>query len=165
MQTLSKGFGLAGIRVGISFQTPDFAQILANTKAPYSIGTPTAAVALRALSKENIRATEEKAAHLKKNRTWLLNTFKREFPNSLAPALGNNDANFVMVPVYSKLGPPRLDNVRSAAIYKRLAEAKGVVVRFRGNEVGCEACLRITIGTDEECEAVVEKLREAFREL
>jgi histidinol-phosphate aminotransferase len=52
MQTLSKGFGLAGIRMGISFQSPDLAQILANTKAPYSIGTPTASVALRALSKE-----------------------------------------------------------------------------------------------------------------
>jgi len=52
MQTLSKGFGLAGIRMGISFQSPELAQILANTKAPYSIGTPTATVALRALSKE-----------------------------------------------------------------------------------------------------------------
>lgn len=165
MQTLSKGFGLAGIRMGISFQTPEFAQILANTKAPYSIGTPTASLALRALSKENLRATEEKAEHLKKNRTWLLDVLKRDFSGSIGPHLGNNDANFIMVPVYSKAGAPTLDNVRAVAIYKRLAEEKGVVVRFRGNELGCEACLRITIGTDEECKTLVEKLREALDEI
>lgn len=165
MQTLSKGFGLAGIRMGISFQTPEFAQILANTKAPYSIGTPTASLALRALSKENLQATEEKVKHLQKNRTWLLDTLKRDFSESIGPHLGNNDANFIMVPVYSRAGAPQLDNVRAVAIYKRLAEEKGVVVRFRGNELGCEACLRMTIGTDEECKTLVEKLKEALDEI
>jgi histidinol-phosphate aminotransferase len=165
MQTLSKGFGLAGIRMGISFQTPEFAQILANTKAPYSIGTPTATLALRALSEENLRATEAKAVHLKKNRTWLLDVLKRDFTKSIGAPSGNNDANFIMVPVFSKAGAPRLDNVRAMAIYKRLAEEKGVVVRFRGNELGCEACLRMTIGTDKECETLVEKLREALEEI
>lgn len=165
MQTLSKGFGLAGIRMGISFQTPEFAQILANTKAPYSIGTPTASLALRALSKENLKLTEEKAETIKKNRDWLLDVLKRDFADSIAPHLGNNDANFIMVPVYSRAGAPQLDNVRSAAIYKRLAEEKGVVVRFRGNEIGCEACLRMTIGTDDECKTLVEKLREALDEI
>ena len=52
MQTLSKGFGLAGIRLGISIAAPALTQILTNAKAPYNISTPTAALALRALKPE-----------------------------------------------------------------------------------------------------------------
>jgi len=44
-----------------------------------------------------------------------------------------------------------------------MAERDRVVVRFRGNEVGCEACLRITVGTRDECERVVERLRELLQ--
>jgi histidinol-phosphate aminotransferase len=51
------------------------------------------------------------------------------------------------------------DNKKAERIYKSMAENDQVVVRFRGNEVGCEACLRITVGTAEECRVVVEKLK------
>jgi len=69
-----------------------------------------------------------------------------------------------MIPVLSKDGA-RLDNVRSQKVYKALAEDNGVVVRFRGNEPGCEACLRITIGSEEENAVVVRKLEVVLREL
>lgn len=165
MQTLSKGFGLAGIRMGISFQSPALAQILANTKAPYTIGTPTAALTMKALSPANLRGMEEKTRHLKVNRAWLLDTLARDFAASIGPPQGANDANFVLVPVYGKAGGKQVDNARAVLIYKKLAEEKGVVVRYRGNEVGCEACLRITIGTDDECRAAIEKLREVLTEV
>lgn len=99
------------------------------------------------------------------NRTWLVEALAKEFPDSVGPPLGANDANFVLVPIYARSGPPTLDNARSAALYKRLAEEKGVVIRYRGNEIGCEACVRITVGTKPECEAVIEKLKEVLQEV
>jgi len=164
MQTMSKGFGLAGIRMGISFQSPGLAQILANTKAPYSIGTPTASIALKALEQANLKEMHRKASVLKENQAWLAKVLAEQFADSVGPPLGNNDANWLLVPIYAKRSAPTLDNARAVLVYKRLAEEKGVVVRFRGNELGCEACIRITIGTKEECETFVEKLREVLSE-
>ncbi|KAF6757759.1 hypothetical protein DFP72DRAFT_890578 [Ephemerocybe angulata] len=44
----------------------------------------------------------------------------------------------------------KADSERAQKVYKYLAEQVGVVVRYRGNELGCEGCLRVTIGTEEE---------------
>lgn len=107
---------------------------------------------------------QRKASILKENRAWLLAAIAREFPESIGAPLGANDANFILIPIYARSGPPTLDNARSAVVYKRLAEEKSVVVRYRGNEVGCEACLRITVGSKDECETVIEKLKEVLNE-
>lgn len=79
---------------------------------------------------------------------------------AIGAPVGANEANFVVVPVLDKNG--KKDTHRAHAVYKTLAEEKGVVVRFRGKEPGCEACLRITIGTEEENEKVIEKLKEVL---
>lgn len=70
--------------------------------------------------------------------------------------IGGNHANFILAPISGKDGKP--DNERSFGIYKALAECEGVVVRYRGTEVGCEGCVRITVGTEEENRVLVEKL-------
>lgn len=70
--------------------------------------------------------------------------------------LGANDANFLLVQIGDSDGQP--DNERAKRVYKTMAEDDKVVVRFRGHEVGCEACLRVTVGTQAECDAVVEKM-------
>lgn len=74
--------------------------------------------------------------------------------------LGGNHANFLLVEILDKPLEQggKADNTRALKAYKQMAEAMGVVVRFRGNERGCEACLRVTIGSEEECEAVVDRL-------
>lgn len=70
-----------------------------------------------------------------------------------------------MVQVLKREGQDgEVSNERALRVYKRLAEREGVVVRFRGNEVGCEGCLRITVGTKTECEEVLRKLREVLQE-
>lgn len=79
---------------------------------------------------------------------------------AIGAPVGANEANFVMVPVLDKNGEK--DTERAQAVYKIMAEEKGVVVRFRGKELGCEACLRITVGTEQENEKVIEKLKEAL---
>lgn len=112
---------------------------------------------------------ETKATTLRKNRDWLLDALASNFPDEIGPSLGGNDANFVLVPIYARRSgesgsEKKLDNVRALTLYKKLAEEKGVVVRFRGNEHGCEACLRITVGTEKECEAVIANLRQVLDE-
>jgi len=145
-------------RLGIAIAHPALIHVLNNAKAPYNVSTPTAYLALRALSSESI--------HLKRNKIAILNASRVKLLQSLStiPAMGApvgaNEANFVMVPVLDKSG--KKDTGRALAIYKTLAEEKGIVVRFRGKETGCEACLRITVGTEEENDKVVEKLKEVL---
>lgn len=79
---------------------------------------------------------------------------------ALGVPIGATEANFVLIPVLDKHG--KKDTDRALKVYKTLAEEKGVVVRFRGKEQGCEACLRITVGTEEENEKVVERLKEVL---
>jgi histidinol-phosphate aminotransferase len=83
-------------------------------------------------------------------------------PLGLGRVIGANHANFVMVPVLAKDGG-KPDNVRSQKVYRALAEQNSVVVRYRGGEPGCEGCLRITVGSDEEIRTVIQKLGDVLR--
>ena len=53
----------------------------------------------------------------------------------------------------------RPSNETALVVYVRLAETKGVVVRFRGKEVGCLGCLRITVGTEEEVNTLLNTMQ------
>ncbi|PBL03863.1 histidinol-phosphate aminotransferase [Armillaria gallica] len=164
MQTVSKSFGLAAIRLGIAIAQPPLIQILSNTKAPYNISTPTAHLALSALSPSAVDAMQSKINTLIASRTKMLQSLSALADLGLGPSVGGNDANFIVVPVLSRDGT-KPDNVRSQKVYKSLAEENGVVVRFRGNEPGCEGCLRITVGSEEENEVVIRKLTEVLQQL
>ncbi|KAH8101846.1 histidinol-phosphate aminotransferase [Cristinia sonorae] len=165
MQTLSKSFGLAAIRLGIAIAHPALIQILMNTKAPYNISTPTASLALAALSPPAVASMREKVSRLVASRGTLLEGLARLSALGLGPSVGSNDANFVVVPVLEKSGSGKPDNTRAHSIYKALAEEEGVVVRFRGSEPGCAGCLRITVGSETENVVVLQKLRELLEKL
>ena len=147
-------------RLGIAIAHPALIHVLNNAKAPYNISTPTAYLALRALSPESLVLKRNKVAMLSASRVKLLRSLST-IPAIGAP-IGANEANFVMVPVLGK--DRKKDTDRAQAVYKTLAEEKGIVVRFRGKEQGCEACLRITIGTEEENEKVISKLKEVLED-
>ncbi|KAG9088775.1 histidinol-phosphate transaminase [Ceratobasidium sp. UAMH 11750] len=164
MQTLSKSFGLAAIRLGIALAQPPLIQILTNPKAPYNISTPSASLALAALSPEGIATMRSKIAILNSNRVELLRGLSKLAPLGVGRIIGGNHANFVLAPILSKYGGEP-DNTRSSVAYKRLAEELGVVVRFRGNEYGCNGCLRITVGSEEEVKAVLERLEKVLTEI
>lgn len=158
-QTLSKSYGLAGARLGLAMAQPPIIQLMNNTKAPYNISSPAAYLAAQALSPEGIAQMRAQVRTLLEERSALLAALA-EIPALGAP-LGGNDANFVMVPVLDgPRGQP--DNQRAAEVYKSMAEDHRVVVRNRATELGCDGCLRITVGTHDENARCVELLRAAL---
>ncbi|KAK3319310.1 histidinol-phosphate aminotransferase [Apodospora peruviana] len=161
MQTLSKGFGMAGIRLGAVFASPEIATLLNNMKAPYNISTPTAALASLALSDAGLAVMRAHRTKIVEQRDRLV----RELPKieGVGRLRGGEMSNFLLFEMLDKDGKP--DNVTALAVYERLAEAKGVVVRFRGKEHGCLGCLRITVGTEEETTRLLEALAKTLAEV
>jgi histidinol-phosphate aminotransferase len=104
-----------------------------------------------------------KVSTLVRGRAELLQKLTSLAPLGLGGAIGGNDANFILVPVLAKDGSGKPDSERAQRVYKALAEENGVVVRYRGGEMGCQGCLRITVGTEEENEVVLSKLGEVLR--
>ena len=151
-------------RLGIAIAQPPLIQILTNTKAPYNISTPTAHLALRALSPASLSCTRENVEKLKASRAKLLSSLHALKELGLGRAIGAQDANFILIPVLAHDGSVP-DNARAGRVYKTLAEEEGVVVRYRGSEIGCAGCLRITVGTEEENAVALTKLKKTLQNL
>ncbi|KAJ6001423.1 hypothetical protein N7499_002662 [Penicillium canescens] len=155
MQTLSKAFGLAGIRLGVAYTSPEIARLLNSLKAPYNISSPTSALASAALTGPNMAVMRHYREQIIAQRDRLV----RELPTipGVGQFLGGYDANFLLVQILNGEGRPC--NVTALAAYEAMAEKRGVVVRFRGKELGCEGCLRITVGTEAEVSKFLQELR------
>ncbi|KAI8921968.1 pyridoxal phosphate-dependent transferase [Powellomyces hirtus] len=160
-QTLSKSFGLAGIRLGVAISSPEIAQIFNNTKAPYNISTPTSILARAALAKDGVAQMQQHVTSILAQRDYLITELVK-LPG-VGPIIGGNHANFVLAPILGPDGTP--SNDRAFKLYKTMAESEGVVVRYRGSELGCEGCLRVTVGTEEENRTLLEKLRRLLQQL
>ena len=141
---------------------------------------PTAHLAEQALSPASLDLWRQNVRTLKRNRVSLVKglqqlssaTFKDGGSLGVGEIIGSNDANFVLVRILERPSPnsPPDGNLkpssgRANTVYKALAEEMGVVVRFRGNELGCEGAIRITVGTEEENSEVLKKLEEALQML
>ena len=159
MQTLSKAFGLAGIRLGAAFASPEIATLLNNLKAPYNISSPTSALACAALQAKSLEVMKQNRAKILKQRERLL----AELPKipGVGNFLGGTESNFLLVEILDKPrekgGKP--NNETALAVYEALAETKGVVVRFRGKEHGCNGCLRVTVGREKEVDKFLDEIR------
>lgn len=111
---------------------------------------------MRALSPQGLEQFRRNIATLLASRTYLERALL-QLPGVIR-TLGHNDANFLLVQIGDEQGSGTPDNERAKRVYKTMAESDKVVVRFRGHEVGCEACLRVTVGTRDECDAVIDKM-------
>ena len=94
----------------------------------------------------------------------MIHSFAGLAPFGLGAPIGACDANFILIPVLDAEGGSP-DNIRAQKVYKKLAEEKGVVVRFRGGEMGCAGCLRVTVGSEKENKVLLEKLRDVLEEI
>ncbi|KAL5334641.1 pyridoxal phosphate-dependent transferase [Aspergillus crustosus] len=166
MQTLSKAFGLAGIRLGVAFTSPPIATLLNSLKAPYNISSPTSALATAALgSPKNLEVMRSHRSKIIAQRDRVLT----ELPKipGIGRFRGGTESNFLLVEILDKPadqgGKP--SNSIALAAYEAMAEKRGVVVRFRGKELGCEGCLRITVGTEEEVSRFLQELKVVLGQL
>ena len=165
MQTLSKAFGLAGIRLGVAFTSPPISKLLNNLKAPYNISSPTSALACAAFRPHNLAVLKRNIAKIVQQRNRMLDVLPR-IPG-VGRFLGGTDSNFLLVEILDRPreqgGMP--SNEVALAVYESLAETKGVVVRFRGKELGCLGCLRITVGTEKEVDILLAQMKIVLGEI
>ena len=142
IQTLSKAWGRAGIRLGMAFGPEELVDVLNRIKPPYNISSLNIAEAVGTLG--NVREKEERIIRILEDRNWLeerlagFRFVKRVFPS---------DSNFILV---------RVDNALN--LYNHLLEQK-IIVRDRSGATGCSNCLRITVGTKEENMLLFEALK------
>ena len=142
LQTFSKAWGSAAIRLGMAFASPEIIAIFNKIKYPYNVNLLTQQAAIQLLQQpEQIKAWVN---ILLKERSRVMKEFEqlpcciRVFPT---------DANFFLAKVYE-----------ATAIYNYLV-SEGIIVRNRTNVALCKDCLRITIGTKEENDTLLEALR------
>lgn len=142
LQTLSKAWGMAGLRLGLAFASPMIADIFARVKYPYNVNAPTQAEVAKRLHAE---PHDAHVAEVCIQRQWLA-TELAKMPCVLK--VYHSDANFLLVKVTD-----------ADAIYDHLV-ANGIIVRNRNRVKGCEGCLRITVGTPAENVNVIDALKQ-----
>ena len=140
-QTLSKAYGLAGIRLGISIASEEIIYILNKIKPPYNINSLTQERAISAL--EDWDTTQRQITQLIAERKGLFAQLEKiSFVEKVYPS----DANFLLV---------RVDDANKR--YAQLIQ-NNIVVRNRSKQVGCENCLRFSVGTPQENQILIETL-------
>ncbi len=131
LQTLSKAWGMAGLRLGLAFAAPWIAALFSRVKYPYNISKPVQETVLKALESP----VDAQVAEIVRERARL----EKALPAfACVRKIYPSDANFLLV---------RFDD--ADALYDFLLE-KGIITRKRGGMKGCENCLRLTVGTPEE---------------
>lgn len=161
MQTVSKSFGLAAIRLGITFASKRLASILNALKAPYNISSLTSNVATRTMSPENIKLMRSTVSLLNSERERLIKELLQI--DRVDKLIGGESANFILLQIVGEDGVPSSKDAKH--IYEKLATTRGVVIRFRGTEPGCPGGLRITIGTQEQNDTLIAQFKEVVKEL
>ena len=144
LQTFSKAWGLANLRLGKAFASKDIIQVFNNIKPPYNVNGYTQKVAIQAL--KNVQQKNQLVQQIIEERE----SFKNDIIKlSIVEKVYPSDANFLLVKM----------NGDATAIYKQLI-TKEIVVRNRSKVLLCENCLRFTIGKKEENEALLKALIE-----
>lgn len=142
LQTFSKAWGLAALRLGMAFAARPVIDVLNKVKPPYNINQATQDIALEAL--QNIAQVND----------WIKTTVaeREKLSNELAALamvkkVYPSDANFILIEVEDALNT-----------YNSLVD-QGIIIRDRSKVALCEGCLRITIGTSEENETLLNTLK------
>lgn len=140
-QTLSKAYAMAGIRLGICYASTEIITVLNTIKPPYNINELTQKKAIELLNIKDLATNQ--IADILKERTALISELKSiRYISKIYPT----DANFVLV---------KVDDANKR--YNQLIE-KGIVIRNRTTQTGCENTLRLTVGTPKENEILIKAL-------
>lgn len=141
LQTFSKAWGLAGIRLGMAFADAEIIQVINKIKPPYNVNRLTQEMALQSLqNSEKVQSRINEILHQRAELTKYLKSLP------IITKVYPTDANFILV----KTGQAR-------QIYQALIE-QNVVIRDRSTVALCSGCLRITVGTPEQNEQLKQAL-------
>ncbi|GGO72351.1 histidinol-phosphate transaminase [Bowmanella pacifica] len=149
LRTLSKAFGLAGIRCGFTLASPGVIQVLLKAIAPYPLAEPVAQIAAQALSPPGLTWMQDKVS--------TLNSLRQTLQNQLLALgdfiqLGDCQANFIL-----------LRTAYKQALMDDLV-AQGILIRDQSKQLGLENCLRISIGTEEQNQRLIAAMQRFFKE-
>ncbi|MBW4361722.1 histidinol-phosphate transaminase [Flavobacterium taihuense] len=140
-QTLSKAYGLAGIRLGICYASAEIIAVLNKIKPPYNVNELTQKRAVERL--DDTDAIQSEITAIIKQRSALLKVLLDvKYVEKIYPT----EANFILI---------KVDDANKR--YDELI-AKGIVIRNRTTQPLCDNCLRLTIGTEEENKKLIEAL-------
>ena len=143
MQTFSKAWGMAGIRLGMGFASEEIVGLFNKVKPPYNINQLTQQAALEVL--DNAAAKEERVDVILSQRSFLQEKLA-QLP--FVRRVHSSDTNFILTQVTDPDG-----------LYQYLVDRK-VIVRNRSRVPKCEGCLRITVGTPAENELLLQYLHQ-----
>ena len=141
LQTLSKAWGLASLRLGLAVASPEIIRLMSMVKYPYNISKASMEAAMKALD----RPVKDEVALILSERERLLGVLPSV---KCVRKVWPSEANFILVQVDD-----------ADMTYDLLVKA-GIIVRNRTNVAGCAGCLRITVGTPEENDKMLNILSE-----
>lgn len=145
LQTLSKAWGLAGLRLGMAFASEPVIEVMNKVKPPYNINQATQELVLKAL--EEVGQVNDMIKILVDMREALAEVFA-SMPT--VETVYPSDANFILVKI-----------AEARKVYEFLL-TKGIVLRDRSNVQLCENCLRITVGTEKENTLLVDAMQDWY---
>ncbi|CCP03634.1 histidinol-phosphate aminotransferase [Erwinia amylovora Ea644] len=143
LRTLSKAFALAGLRCGFTLANAEVITLLMKVIAPYPLSTPVADIAGQALSDEGIALMRQHVRELITTRERLIADLRA---CACVEQVYNSETNYLLA---------RFTD--SGRVFKTLWE-QGIILRDQNKQPGLAGCLRISIGTREECERAIAAL-------
>lgn len=142
MQTLSKAWGLAALRLGLAFASEKMIEFFNKVKPPYNINRASQELGIKALA--NIKEVNQNIKNIVEQRQWLHQELQQF---DFVKIIYASDANFILV---------KVDDADKLYQYLLLNR---IIVRNRSKEPLCENCIRITVGTEEENQALIKALK------
>ncbi len=144
LRTLSKAFALAGLRCGFTLANAPVIELLLKVIAPYPLSTPVADIAAQALNDAGIAIMRERVAEVAENRAWLMAALA---PLPCVERVFDSASNYLLVRFTA-----------TSNVFKTLWD-QGIILRDQNKQPGLSGCLRITIGSRDECQQVIAALR------
>jgi len=143
LRTLSKAFALAGLRCGFTLANKPVIDLLMKVIAPYPLSTPVADIAAQALAPQGINAMRDRVTQILVERQYLANALK-SIP--CVEQVFDSETNYILVRFTA-----------SSSVFKSLWD-QGIILRDQNKQPSLSGCLRITIGTREESQRVIDAL-------
>jgi len=144
LRTLSKAFALAGLRCGFTLGNSELIALLMKVIAPYPLSTPVADIAAQALAPEGLAIMRQRVAEVSENRAWLMAELNQ---CDCVEQVFHSETNYVLARFTA-----------SSAVFKNLWD-QGIILRDQNKQPGLSGCLRITIGTRQELQRVIDALQ------